>query len=140
MPVFDVQEMFTNVENIQNGAEDLLFKTGQNVLTEYLLTNALPKDIADSHLSGDLHITNPGMWSLVPDIVFLDLKELIEDGLQLGGNSLGVSRILQPKTLDDLAVLLPMVFSLVTKEASQEIVIDELSSVIAKTSKEYNRN
>ena len=135
MPVFDVQEMFTNVENIQNGAEDLLFKTGQNVLTEYLLTNALPKDIADSHLSGDLHITNPGMWSLVPDIVFLDLKELIEDGLQLGGNSLGVSRILQPKTLDDLAVLLPMVFSLVTKEASQEIVIDELSSVIAKTSK-----
>ena len=135
MPVFDVQEMFTNVENIQNGAEDLLFNTGQNVLTEYLLTNALPKDIADSHLSGDLHITNPGMWSLVPDIVFLDLKELIEDGLQLGGNSLGVSRILQPKTLDDLAVLLPMVFSLVTKEASQEIVIDELSSVIAKTSK-----
>ena len=135
MPVFDVQQMFTNVENIQNGAEDLLFKTGQNVLTEYLLTNALPKDIADSHLSGDLHITNPGMWSLVPDIVFLDLKELIEDGLQLGGNSLGVSRILQPKTLDDLAVLLPMVFSLVTKEASQEIVIDELSSVIAKTSK-----
>jgi len=135
MPVFDVQEMFTNVENIQNGAEDLLFKTGQNVLTEYLLTNALPKDIADSHLSGDLHITNPGMWSLVPDIVFLDLKELIEDGLQLGGNSLGVSRILQPKTLDDLVVLLPMVFSLVTKEASQEIVIDELSSVIAKTSK-----
>jgi ribonucleoside-triphosphate reductase len=135
MPVFDVQEMFTNVENIQNGAEDLLFKTGQNVLAEYLLTNALPKDIADSHLSGDLHITNPGMWSLVPDIVFLDLKELIEDGLQLGGNSLGVSRILQPKTLDDLAVLLPMVFSLVTKEASQEIVIDELSSVIAKTSK-----
>ena len=114
MPVFDVQQMFTNVENIQNGAEDLLFKTGQNVLTEYLLTNALPKDIADSHLSGDLHITNPGMWSLVPDIVFLDLKELIEDGLQLGGNSLGVSRILQPKTLDDLAVLLPMVFSLVT--------------------------
>ena len=61
MPVFDVQQMFTNVENIQNGAEDLLFKTGQNVLTEYLLTNALPKDIADSHLSGDLHITNPGM-------------------------------------------------------------------------------
>ena len=135
MPVFDVQEMFTNVENVQNGAEDLLFKTGQNVLTEYLLTNALPKDIADSHLSGDLHITNPGMWSLVPDIVFLNLKELVEDGLQLGGNSLGVSRILQPKTLDDLAVLLSMALSLISKEASQEIVIDELPSVIAKTSK-----
>ena len=135
MPVFDVQEMFTNVEDIQNGAEDLLFKTGQNVLTEYLLTNALPKDIADSHLSGDLHITNPGMWSLVPDIVFLNLKELTEDGLQLGGNSPSVSRIFQPKTLYDLTQLLSMVLPLISKEASEEIVIDELPSVIAKTSK-----
>ena len=135
MPLYDDQEMFTNVEDIQNGAEDLLFKTGQNVLTEYLLTNALPKDIADSHLSGDLHITNPGMWSLVPDIVFLNLKELTEDGLQLGGNSPSVSRILQPKTLDDLTLLLSMVLPLISKEASEEIVIDELPSVIAKTSK-----
>ena len=135
MPVFDVKEMFTNVENIQNGAEDVLFNTGKNVLAEYLLTNTLPKDVADSHLSGDLHITNPGVWSLVPDILFLNLKEMIEEGLQLGGKSLGVSRITQPKTLDDLSILLPMIFSLVSKEASQEIVIDELPNVLAKTSK-----
>ena len=136
MPVFDVQEMFTNVENIQNGAEDLLFNTGKNVLAEYLLTNSLPKDVADSHLSGDLHITNPGIWSLVPDIVFLNLKELIEEGLHLGGKSLGVSRVSQPKTLDDLSILLPMIFSLVSKEASQEVVIDELPTILAKTSKD----
>tara|TARA_B100001750_G_scaffold232056_1_gene230804 strand:+ start:960 stop:3125 length:2166 start_codon:yes stop_codon:yes gene_type:complete len=135
MPVFDVKEMFTNVENIQNGAEDVLFNTGKNVLAEYLLTNTLPKDVADSHLSGDLHITNPGVWSLVPDVLFLNLKEMIEEGLQLGGKSLGVSRITQPKTLDDLSILLPMIFSLVSKEASQEIVIDELPNVLAKTSK-----
>ena len=135
MPVYDVQEMFTNVENVQNGAEDILFKTGKNVLAEYLLTNTLPKDVADSHLSGDLHITNPGIWSLVPDVVFLSLKELIEEGLQLGGKSLGVSRVSQPKTLDDLSIILPMILSLVSKEASQEIIIDELQAVLAKTSK-----
>ena len=123
MPVFDVNEMFTNVENNQNGAEDLLFNTGKNVLAEYLLTNSLPKDVADSHLSGDLHITNPGIWSLMPDVVFLNLKELIDEGLQLGGKSLNVSRIPQPKTLDDLSVLLPMILSLIAKEASQEVVI-----------------
>ena len=135
MPVYDIQEMFTNVENVQNGAEDILFKTGKNVLAEYLLTNTLPKDVADSHLSGDLHITNPGIWSLVPDVVFLSLKELIEEGLQLGGKSLGVSRVSQPKTLDDLSIILPMILSLVSKEASQEIIIDELQAVLAKTSK-----
>ena len=135
MPVFDVQEMFTNVENNQNGTEDILFKTGKHVLSEYLLTNTLPKDVADSHLSGDLHISNPGIWSLVPDTVFLNIKELIEDGLELGGKSLGVSRISQPKTLDDLSIILPMVFSLVSKEASQEVVIDELPALLTKTSK-----
>ena len=135
MPVYDIQEMFTNVENVQNGAEDILFKTGKNVLAEYLLTNTLPKDVADSHLSGDLHITNPGIWSLVPDVVFLSLKELIEEGLQLGGKSLGVSRVSQPKTLDDLSIILPMILSLVSKEASQEVIIDELQAVLAKTSK-----
>ncbi|HJM14054.1 MAG TPA: anaerobic ribonucleoside-triphosphate reductase [Candidatus Nitrosopelagicus sp.] len=135
MPVFDVQEMFTNVENNQNGTEDILFETGKHVLSEYLLTNTLPKDVADSHLSGDLHISNPGIWSLVPDTVFLNIKELIEDGLELGGKSLGVSRISQPKTLDDLSIILPMVFSLVSKEASQEVVIDELPALLTKTSK-----
>ena len=135
MPVFDVKEMFTNVENNQNGAEDLLFNTGKNVLAEYLLTNSLPKDVADSHLSGDLHITNPGIWSLMPDVVFLNLKELIDEGLQLGGKSLNVSRVPQPKTLDDLSVLLPMTLSLVAKEASQEVVIDELPTVLGKISK-----
>ena len=135
MPVFDVKEMFTNVENTQNGAEDLLFSTGKNVLAEYLLTNTLPKDIADSHLSGDLHITNPGIWSLVPDVVFLNLKELIDEGLHLDGKSLNVSRVSQPKTLDDLSVLLPMILSLVVKEASQEVVIDELPTVLGKISK-----
>ena len=135
MPVFDVNEMFTHVENNQNGAEDLLFNTGKNVLAEYLLTNSLPKDVADSHLSGDLHITNPGIWSLMPDVVFLNLKELIDEGLQLGGKSLNVSRVPQPKTLDDLSVLLPMILSLIAKEASQEVVIDELPTVLGKISK-----
>ena len=32
MPVFDVQEMFTNVENNQIGTEDILFETGKHVL------------------------------------------------------------------------------------------------------------
>ena len=72
MPVFDIQEMFTNVENLKNGAEDLLFKSGKNVLTEYLLTNTLPKDIADAHMAGDIHISNAGLWSVIPDIIFLN--------------------------------------------------------------------
>ena len=117
MPVFEVQEMFTNVENIQNGVEDILFTSGKNTLAEYLLTNTLPKDIADSHLSGELHISNLGLWSLIPDTIFLSLKELIEDGIELKGKCPSVARISAAKTLDDLKKLLPMIFNLISKES-----------------------
>jgi len=135
MPVFDIQEMLTNVENIRNGVEDILFTSGKNTLAEYLLTNSLPKDIADSHLSGELHISNLGLWSLIPDTIFLNLKELIEDGIELKGKCPGVTRIPAPKTLDDLGKTLPMIFNLLSKESSQEVVVDDLATVLGKFSK-----
>jgi len=135
MPVFDIQEMLTNVENIRNGVEDILFTSGKNTLAEYLLTNSLPKDIADSHLSGELHISNLGLWSLIPDTIFLNLKELIEDGIELKGKCPGVTRTPAPKTLDDLGKTLPMIFNLLFKESSQEVVIDDLAAVLGKFSK-----
>jgi len=135
MPVFDIHEMYTNVENLQNGVEDILFQSGKNVLAEYLLTSALPKDISDAHMSGDLHISNPGLWSSIPDTVFINLKEFTENGIQLHGKCLSVTRLPEPKTLDNLAILLPMFFTLISKEASQEIVVDELVTVLAKSSK-----
>ena len=135
MPVFDIQEMFTNVENLQNGIEDILFQSGKNVLAEYLLTSALPKDISDAHMSGDLHISNPGLWSSIPDTVFINLKEFTENGIRLHGKYLSVTRLPEPKTLDNLAILLPILFTLISKEASQEIVVDELVTVLAKSSK-----
>ena len=138
LPVFDVQEMISNVDTVDAGAEELLFKTGQAVLAERLLLNTLPKDVADSHLSGDLHITNPGIWSLLPDTVFLNVKELIEDGLDLKGKFLGVTRIASTKDLDHLTTSLSMVISLVSKEASQEVVMDGLVSLLVKHSKDIS--
>jgi len=135
MPVFEVKEMISNVDNVDNGAEGLLFKTGQTVFAEHLILNMLPKDVADSHLSGDLHITNPGVWSLLPDTIFINLKELIEDGIDLKGKALGVTRIGPIKTLDNLTSSLSMIISLISKEASQEVVMEGLAPLLTKYSK-----
>jgi ribonucleoside-triphosphate reductase len=135
LPVYDVQEMFTNLDNVDNGAEGLLFNTGQRVFAEHLLTNVLPKDVADSHLSGDLHISNPGIWSMIPDTIFVNVKELIEDGVVLGGKYLDVSRIPASKSLDDITSSLSIIISLLSKEASQEIVLDGLIQLFTKHSK-----
>lgn len=135
LPVYDVQEMISNLDNVDNGAEGLLFNTGQRVFAEHLLTNILPKDVADSHLSGDLHITNPGIWSMIPDTIFVNIKELIEDGINLGGKYLDVSRIPASKQLDDITSSLSIVIALLSKEASQEVVIDGLVQLFTKYSK-----
>jgi len=127
--------MLSNLDNAGNGADGLLFTTGQRVFAEYLLTNILPKDVADSHLSGDLHITNPGIWSIIPDTIFVNVKELIEDGIVLGGKYLDVSRVPSSKSLDDIMSSLSVIISLLSKEASQEIVLDGIVSLFSKHSK-----
>ena len=135
LPVFDVQEMISNLDNVDNGAEGLLFNTGQRVFAEHLLTNILPKDVADSHLSGDLHITNPGIWSMIPDTIYVNIKELIDDGIDLGGKYLDVSRIPASKQLDEITSTLSLIISLLSKEASQEIVLDGMIQLFSKHSK-----
>jgi ribonucleoside-triphosphate reductase len=135
LPVYDVHEMISNLDDVDNGAEGLLFKTGQRVFAEHLLTNVLPKDVADSHLSGDLHISNPGIWSMIPDTIFVNIKELIEDGIDLGGKYLDVSRIPASKQLDEITSSLSVVIALLSKEASQEIVLDGLVALFTKHSK-----
>ena len=135
LPAYDIHEMLTNADGIHNGVEELLFKTGQTVFGEHLVLNTLPKDVADSHLSGDIHITNTGIWSLLPDTIFVNIKELIEDGIDLRGKFLGVTRLLPIKTLDDLATSLSLLTSLLFKEASQEVVMDGLVAVLQKYSK-----
>ena len=135
LPVYDVQEMISNLDVVNNGTEGLLFGTGQKVFAERLLTNILSKDVADFHLSGDLHITNPGTWSMIPDTIFVNVKELIEDGIELGGKYLDVSRIPASKQLDEITSSLSIIISLLSKEASQEIVLDGLVQALSKHSK-----
>jgi len=136
LPTFEVQEMITNVENVNDGIEGLLFKTGQIVFSEHLLTSTLPKDVADAHLSGDLHLTNLGLWSILPDIIFISIKSLIEDGIDLKGKSLSVCRIPSIKTLNNLSSALSMMIALISKEVSQEVVMDDLIPLLSKYSKD----
>ena len=135
LPAYDIHEMMTNVDGIHNGVEGLLFKTGQTVFGEHLVLNTLPKDVADSHLSGDIHITNPGIWSLLPDTIFVNIKELLEDGIDLRGKFLGVTRMPPINTLGELATSLSLLTSLVLREASQEVIMDGLVTILQKYSK-----
>ena len=104
-----------------------------------MLTNVLPKDVADNHLSGDIHISNPGVWSMIPDTIFVNAKELLDDGLDLGGKYLDVSRINASKQLNEITSSLSVLISLLSKEASQGSCIRWISCSICKTFKVTSR-
>jgi DNA-binding transcriptional ArsR family regulator len=123
MPTSDVFDLLTNADRFTNGVEEIFNNASMSVFSEHLLLNSLPKDIADMHLAGELHISNPGVWGLVPDVVFLNAGEFAEEFLNLKGKLFNVSR-LRLGERSQLSVVLQLLISLMSREASSEIIIE----------------
>ena len=124
LPASDIVEILNNIDKVKNGADSIMSKASQSVFSEHLMLNILPKDIADMHLNGEISISNSGIWSLLPDTVFLNITDFAEVGLDLKGKFLNVSRIPAIKNSDDLGIALPILISLLSREVSTEIVLD----------------
>ena len=80
-----IHEVTASIESKDSPADStaLLTKAGQTVLGEYTLLNIFPRDIADAHLSGAIHIDNLGTWILKPNEVSHDLRFFFQNGLKL---------------------------------------------------------
>lgn len=140
LPVFDLEEMLSNMDSIDNGVEGLLQNVGRKVFSENLILNKLPKDVADSYLSGYSHVLNPGLWILLPDTIFVNIIEIAENGIMnIGGKFLDVTRIACANNEDSLFTLLSIVITLLSKEASQEVVVDDLVQLITKYFKDNSK-
>ena len=124
LPASDIVEILNNIDTMKNGADSIMSKASQSVFSEHLMLNILPKDIADMHLNGEISISNSGIWSLLPDTVFLNIADFAEVGLDLKGKFLNVSRIPAIKNSDDIGIALPILISLLSREVSTEIVLD----------------
>ena len=77
IPVHDV----TNLLHTTPQATNPLEAAGQKVFKEYTLLNMLPRDIADAHLSGALHIGNLSTWILKPTETIHDTRFFLQNGL-----------------------------------------------------------
>lgn len=124
LPASDVVQMINNIDTMKNGADSIMSKASHSVFSEHLMLNILPKDIADMHLNGEISISNCGIWSLLPDTVFLNIADFAEAGLDLKGKFLNVSRMPAIKNSNDLGTALPILISLLSREISTEIVLD----------------
>ncbi|HEY9398421.1 MAG TPA: anaerobic ribonucleoside-triphosphate reductase [Nitrososphaeraceae archaeon] len=140
LPGSDISDMFNNPMYSKNGVEGILSETSLAVFSENLLFNVLPKDITDMHLAGELNISNTGLWNLMPDTVFIDTRNIIEDGLNFKGKYLNVSRLKPIRTIDDITAVLPILVSVLSREASREIILDNFISTISNKIQNNNEN
>ena len=121
MPIYDVTQLLGKAGDDGGSVESLFHQTGKQVFSEYLLLEQLPRDVADAHLSGDMHISNAGSWGLTPDTVFVDLLSVRSAGLNPRGRILGTSMIPTPETAERALNIVLNMSSMMTREVSDEV-------------------
>ena len=82
MPVHEVTASIEAKDQAWDSA-NLTAKAGETVLEEYTLLNIFPRDIADAHLSGAIHIEGLGTWITKPNEVNHDLRFFLQNGLKM---------------------------------------------------------
>src|ERR671932_2072482 len=132
IPASDIADLLNDVDRAKNGIDSVFLKASHSVFSEYLVINTLTKDIADMHLGGEINISNSGTWGLIPDTIFVNASDLADTGLNLNNKFLNVSRLSMLNNENDFATFLPIIISLLSREASTEIVLDGVIQLLLK--------
>ena len=82
MPVHEVTELI-NSKKTEKDSTNIISDAGKKVFEEYILLNIFPRDIADAHLSGAIHIENLGTWILKPSEIIHDIRFFYECGINI---------------------------------------------------------
>lgn len=122
----------TSTHNLE--IPDLVVKTSQSIFTEYLLNSSLPKDIVDMHLTGEINIGKSGFWNIIPDVIFININSIIDIFEDIKGRYLTISRIIKSNAFQTPESIVSIIFSLLSREASREIVIEGFLDFLQKKS------
>ena len=82
MPVHEVTALIEAKEGAK-GSASILTEAGKTVFQEYTLLNVYPRDIADAHVSGALHVNDLSTWILKPNEVMHDLRFFFQNGIRM---------------------------------------------------------
>lgn len=77
MPVHDVSQAIRQASEKGKNSLQVRDIAGSQVLTEYALLNVLPREVADAHLSGRIHLSSLEDWILRPQSVHHDLRAFL---------------------------------------------------------------
>ncbi|MDA4128365.1 MAG: ArsR family transcriptional regulator [Thaumarchaeota archaeon] len=131
MPIYDVTQLLGRAGDDGGNVESLVHQTGKAVFSEYLLLEQLPRDVADAHLNGDIHISSAGSWGLTPDTVFIDLLTVKGAGFNPKGRLTNVSMLPTPENAERAVNIVTTLASLLSREASVEITFRNFLQYLA---------
>ncbi|MBS7655237.1 helix-turn-helix domain-containing protein [Candidatus Bathyarchaeota archaeon] len=121
MPVYDVTQLFNFASEKKLDISFVKERAGESVIREYVLLNVLPREVADAHLSGSIHLTRLGDWILAPNEVRHDIRFFLKRGF----NSK------PPKNLKEALTLLRKVFYFFSNEVAEEQYFDMFNIFLA---------
>ena len=130
-PVYDVTLLMKEMSGKFADVEDVQITAGKRVIEEYTLLSALPRDVADAHISGEIHIDNLGCWVLKPSIFMHDVRTFFQQGLIVMNRLSGINSTAPPKSLRSALTLLRDALLLTGFEVSQEQGLDYFNVFLA---------
>jgi anaerobic ribonucleoside-triphosphate reductase len=131
LPVFDVTQLIRATGAASQSVEAIHKAAGDAVIEEYTLLNVLPRDIADAHLSGSLHLNNLGNWVLKPNEFMHNLRIFFQQGLSLGRINSGGLSYLPPKSLEAALLTAANLPKIAVTEVSCEQALDFFNVFLA---------
>jgi len=131
LPIYDVTQLIKSAGARSLSVEAVHEAAGDRVVEEYTLLNVLPRDIADAHLSGSLHLNNLGSWILKPNEFMHDMRFFFKNGLRLARPDLAAASSDPPKSLEAALQTVSNLLKISATEVSGEQLLDYFNVFLA---------
>ncbi len=131
MPIYDVTALFRTAAKESMTVEYVYSAAGDQAMTEYMLLNTLPKEIADAHLSGQIYICNSNTWVLKPRGIYHDLRYFLSNGLGAPEVSQLSPHCPKPNGFASAVMLTSHVTEALSGEVAEEQTIDYFNIFLA---------
>jgi ribonucleoside-triphosphate reductase len=125
IPVYDVAQLIkTAADTTTPNVEAVHKAAGDAVLEEYTLLNALPREIADAHMAGAIHLDNLGNWILKPTEIAHDLRYFLKNGASSKNQMETLGSRKSPKNLETALATIVNTLRSTAGEVAGEQTID----------------
>ncbi len=131
LPVYDVTQLIKTMGTQAKSVGAIHEAAASSIIEEYTLLNVLPRDIADAHLSGSLHVSNLGYWVLKPNEFMHDLRFFLQHGLSLGRPNFAKVSYPPPKSFKAALLAVSNLLRIVGTEVAGEQALDYFNVFLA---------